>query len=156
MVKFSVYLNRHVFVMLVRYCLVWSFVYCFYKTKHENNQFYYILMPASGKGKGIFCSLINYSIFTLLLAEIKVNGYIERFCKERQLLQTGPSCSKLAMSLVSISLKLWSLNMASMLIFLLKKMWVAVVGEGSKCLHVRTISLESVIIPIIFFFCFSI
>ena len=37
----------------------------------------------------------------------------------------GPSCSKLMMSLVNVSLKLWSLNMAYMLIFLLKKMWVA-------------------------------
>ena len=32
-----------------------------------------------------------------------------------------PSCSKLTMSLVNISLKLWSLNMAYTLIFLLKK-----------------------------------
>ena len=33
----------------------------------------------------------------------------------------GPSCSKLTMSLVNVSLKLLSLNMAYMLIFLLKK-----------------------------------
>ena len=32
----------------------------------------------------------------------------------------GPSCSKLTMSVVNISLKLWSLNMAYTLIFLLK------------------------------------
>ena len=37
----------------------------------------------------------------------------------------GPICSKLTMSLVKISLKLWSLTMAYTLIFLLKKMWVA-------------------------------
>ena len=36
---------------------------------------------------------------------------------------SGPSCSKLTTSLVNISLKLWST--AYMLIFLLKKMWVA-------------------------------
>ena len=34
---------------------------------------------------------------------------------------TGPSCSKLTMSLVNLSLKLWSLNMAYVLTFLLKK-----------------------------------
>ena len=34
---------------------------------------------------------------------------------------SGLSCSKLTMSLVNVSLKLWSLNMAYMLIFLLKK-----------------------------------
>ena len=38
---------------------------------------------------------------------------------------SGPSCSKLTMSLVNVSLKFWSLNMAYTLIFLLKKMWVA-------------------------------
>ena len=38
--------------------------------------------------------------------------------------QTGPSCSKLTMSLVNVSLNLGSLNMAYTLIFLLK-MWVA-------------------------------
>ena len=37
----------------------------------------------------------------------------------------GPSCSKLTMLLFNVSLKLWSLNMAYMLIFLLKKLWVA-------------------------------
>ena len=38
----------------------------------------------------------------------------------------GPSCSKLTMSLVNVSLKFRSLNMAYTLIFLLKKkMWVA-------------------------------
>ena len=36
---------------------------------------------------------------------------------------SGPSCSKLTMSLVNISLKFLSLNMAYKLIFLLKKMW---------------------------------
>ena len=41
------------------------------------------------------------------------------------LYQPGPSCSKLTMSLVNVSLKIWSLSMAHMLIFLLKKMWVA-------------------------------
>ena len=44
--------------------------------------------------------------FQLLLSQIK---------------NSGPSCSKLMMSLVNISLKLWSLNMAYTLIFLLKK-----------------------------------
>ena len=34
---------------------------------------------------------------------------------------SGPSCSKLIMSLVNVSLKLWSLNMAFILLFLLKK-----------------------------------
>ena len=34
---------------------------------------------------------------------------------------SGPSCSKLTMKLVNASLKLWSLNMAYMLILLLKK-----------------------------------
>ena len=34
---------------------------------------------------------------------------------------SGSSCSKLTMSLVNVSLNLWSLNMAYMLIFLLKK-----------------------------------
>ena len=37
----------------------------------------------------------------------------------------GPNCSKLTMSSVNVSLKLWSLNMAYMLIFLHKRMWVA-------------------------------
>ena len=41
--------------------------------------------------------------------------------EEDRTIQTGPSCSKLTMSLVNVSLKLWSLNMADMLIFLLKK-----------------------------------
>ena len=35
------------------------------------------------------------------------------------------SCLKLTMSLVNVTLKLWSLNMAYGLIFLLKKIWVA-------------------------------
>ena len=35
-------------------------------------------------------------------------------------LQPGPSCLKLMMSLVNVSLKFWSLNLAHMLIFLLK------------------------------------
>ena len=35
--------------------------------------------------------------------------------------QTGSSCSKLTMLLLNISLNLWSLNMAYMLLFLLKK-----------------------------------
>ena len=34
---------------------------------------------------------------------------------------TGPSCSKLVMPLVNVSLKIWSLNIAYTLIFLLKK-----------------------------------
>ena len=33
----------------------------------------------------------------------------------------GPSCSKLTMSLVNVSLKIWSLNMVYIVIFLLKK-----------------------------------
>ena len=37
----------------------------------------------------------------------------------------GPSCSKLTMSLVTVSLKLWSLNMTCTLIFFAEKMWVA-------------------------------
>ena len=37
----------------------------------------------------------------------------------------GPSCSKLTMSLVNVSSKLWLLNMAYILMLLLKKMWVA-------------------------------
>ena len=40
-------------------------------------------------------------------------------------LTQGPSCSKLMMSLVNVPLKLWPLNITYMLIFLLKKMWVA-------------------------------
>ena len=39
--------------------------------------------------------------------------------------RTGPSCSKLTISLVNISFKLRSLNIAYTLTFLLKKMWVA-------------------------------
>ena len=35
--------------------------------------------------------------------------------------KSGLSCSKLTMSLVNVSLKIWSFNMAYMLIFLLKK-----------------------------------
>ena len=42
-------------------------------------------------------------------------------------LQSGPNCLKLTMALVNASLKLWSLNMAYMLICLLKKMWVVFV-----------------------------
>ena len=38
---------------------------------------------------------------------------------------SGPTCSKLTMFLVNVLLKFWSWNMAYMLIFLLKKMWVA-------------------------------
>ena len=44
---------------------------------------------------------------------------------KRPLPQTGPSCSKLTMSLVNVSLNLWSSNMAYALIFLLKNMRVA-------------------------------
>ena len=35
---------------------------------------------------------------------------------------SGPNCSKLTMSLVNVSLKLWSLNMAYTLIFFADKM----------------------------------
>ena len=38
--------------------------------------------------------------------------------------ELGLNCSKLTMSLVNVSLKLWSLNIAQTLIFLLKQMWV--------------------------------
>ena len=41
------------------------------------------------------------------------------------LLEPWPSCSKLRMSLVNVSLKFLSLNMQNTLIYLLKKMWVA-------------------------------
>ena len=40
--------------------------------------------------------------------------------KGKKIHLTGPSCSKLTMSLVNVSLKHWSLNMAYTLIFLLK------------------------------------
>ena len=40
--------------------------------------------------------------------------------------KAGPSCSKLTMSSVNVSLKLRSLNMAYTIIFLLNKIWVAV------------------------------
>ena len=46
---------------------------------------------------------------------------------------TGPSCSKLMMLLVNASLKLWSLNIAYMQIFLLKKMWVTQVFSKNTC-----------------------
>ena len=44
---------------------------------------------------------------------------------------SGPSCSKLTMSLVNVSLKPWSLTMAYTLIFLLKKMWVAFFSKNT-------------------------
>ena len=45
--------------------------------------------------------------------EVKFSIYLNRHV----FVMTGPSCSKLTMSLVNVSLKLFSLNMAYMLIF---------------------------------------
>ena len=63
-----------------------------------------------------FVSIYFSYCLEILYANFSDNG-ICRQCGFR----SWPSCSKLTMSLVNVSLKLWSLNMAYMLIFLLKK-----------------------------------
>ena len=61
----------------------------------------------------------------MIIHTAKVSSFTESIAPDKafffQSKSTGPSCSKLTMSLVNVSLKLWSLHMAYMLIFLLKK-----------------------------------
>ena len=51
--------------------------------------------------------------------------FLRKINKKTPIYISGSRCSKLMMSLLNISLKLWSLNIAYMLIFLLQKMWIA-------------------------------
>ena len=67
-------------------------------------------------------------------------------CSSDENITSGPSCSKLTMSLVNVSLKLLSLNMAYMLIFLLKKMWVAFAfAKATHIFQQNTCELDTVL-----------
>ena len=69
------------------------------------------------------CTETEKNYTSIKLRKHKQRRYPKTFATNSE--KTGSSCSKLTMSLVNVSLKLWSLNMAYTLIFLLKKMWVA-------------------------------
>ena len=103
-------------------------IYILYKCYWFGQIFYWLLIF----GPKFYWLLIFGPKFYWLLIS-KVTHWDPQSWKDRQTLEAamhcmnkpGPSCSKIIMSLVNVSLKLWSLNTAHTLIFLLKKMWVA-------------------------------
>ena len=90
------------------FCFVHPFLYPVYKTSQK---------------------VISESFWTKALIFGKLTGVRSR--------SPGPSCSKLMMSLVNISLKLWSLNMVYMLIFLLKNVSSFCICMSNICTFVR-------------------
>ena len=83
--------------------------------------FEYLGWPIKGHGYSLEGDNSDKAVFASVLKRVLyiIDPFSERVWCARW--QIGPSCSKLMMLSVNISLKLWSLNMAYMLIFLLKK-----------------------------------
>ena len=82
---------------------------------------------------------ISQTLVTQTTAEVKLNKW-HLFS-----LLSGLSCSKLTMLLVNLLLKLWSLNMAYMLIFFAEKMWVAFALSYSHFFSKNTCEFDTVL-----------
>ena len=89
--------------------------------------------------------MITYFFFALSQLTYRQESCSSPIPNLGQSMQSGPSSSKLTMSLVNVLLELWSLNMAYTLIFLLKKMWVALCKSYSHFFSKNTCELDIVL-----------